>query len=246
MEKLVCVLDDFVCSLKEISDFKDVRFVHSGRNKPAEKPVMTFLVACGVKSQSVRVLDGGGVSQQGVLEFCVYAPSGESKRTLGILCENMVSALENSPQAEKVQEISIYDAAFDSNLTVWRQTISVVVSASANAGNSGGISLAVCGSDVHGVTSFSVLCNRDYYRVKELLSGDTGERVVTKEDYVITLSARISEDIFAAHPRGGITVLLRATGDEYVDCAVEKSTLKVTPSGVGREYVLISNGRKAG
>ncbi len=246
MEKLVCVLDDFIYGLKEISDFKDVRFIHSGRNKPAEKPVMTFLVACGVKSQSIRTLEDSEISQQGVLEFCVYAPEGEGKRALGILCENMAFVLKNSPQKQKVQEINIHDATFDSNLTVWRQTVSVKIGFAGTVEGDSGVAIKVCGADVQGVTSLSVLCNRDYYRVKELLSGDTGERIVAKEDYVLTLTAKTSEDIFSAHPKGGILICIKETGDEYIDCAVEKSALKVTPSGLVREYVLISAQRKAG
>lgn len=245
MEKLVCVLDELVRGLKENTDFAGVRFIHGGRNKPAEKPVVSFLVACGVKNRSVRVLEDGTASRQGVLEFCVYAPAGEGKRGLGILCENMALALENSENKKSISEISVHDAVFDSNLTVWRQSISVKL-ASSQAAEKSSIPLEVCGKAVQGVTSFSAVCNREYYRVRELLAGDTGERVVQREDYVLSLSVKSSQDIFVSHPEGGISLLLRDTMEEYVNCAVEKSVLRFTPSGTQREYVLIGTRRKAG
>ena len=246
MKKFQSVLDEIVCSLKEKSAFNGVRFIHSGRKKPAEKPVQSFLVACGVKSESVSFSKSGEVVSKGVLEFCVYAPGTEGKRALSEVCEELALALAQVLAADCTQEINMSDAAFDSDLTVWRQAVNVHLRFSRAEQSESGISIEVCGAQVSGVSTLSVLCNRDYYRVKELLTSDTGERVLIKEDYVLTLKLWSTEDIFASHPRGGISLLVKATGDEYTDCAVEKSTLEVTASGVVREYVLLCTRRKAG
>lgn len=238
MEKLACVLDNFVYALKENPIFSGVRFIHGGRNMYAEKPVTSFLVACSVQSESV--VSNREVS--GKLELVVYAPSGESKRPLTDLCENIARAVKGADKDRVTQEILVESASFDSNLTVWRQRVIVKVSLFESAHSAEEAMISICGKDMACVTDFSVVKKADYHVIKELLGGDTGERVRTGVSCTLNLTSQGSEDIFASLADGEITVRCAETGEEYLGCVVEKSTLKFVSSHPVREYVILCVG----
>lgn len=247
MEKLLCVLDSFVYTLKENPEFSDVRFIHSGRNKFAEKPVESFLVACGVQSESI--LPSKGVC--GKLKFVVYAPSGEGERRLTQLCERLARNIKDADKDRIIEEVNLESASFDSNLTVWCRRISVLVGLyeiTEEEQQKEDVFLSIGSEDIFGVTAFSALCNKDYHVVRELLCGDTGERTISRESYVLSLTVRGAEDILEPYKDTGFTLLCKKTNEEYRGCVVEKSVLKFGASHPFREYdILCTKGvRKVG
>lgn len=245
MEKLLCVLDTVVYALKENPLFSHIKFIHSGRNKYVQKPVESFLVACGVQWE--KLVPAQGLS--GKLEFTVYAPSGESRRTLTELCESMARSIREAQSHRCFEEVSVEKASFDSNLNVWCRCITVKVGMYEISEEeiSEDALLSISGKDIFGVTSFSLSCNRDFHRIKELLAGDMGDRIERDKEVVMTLKIKGLEDVLLPYKDREFDLCVKGANEEYMGCEVQKSILRLDSSYPEREYhILCSKGVKTG
>lgn len=247
MEKLSNVLDNFVYLLKKSDDFLSAKFIHSGRKEYTQRVEDDFLVACAVSSSKVSFTGENPSAFEGLLEFCVYAPSDKGKRELTMFCESIVRTLYESENSALIQDMNVEEAAFDKDLVVWRQSVLVRVDLSGFMEQKNFFTISVCGKPVSKIRYFSVQSERNVHPVQEFLSGNTGQTVVVSEEYTITVKTFGVEDIFGEHPKGGIDIYCEETDEEFVNCSVKKSLLKGTGRALEREYVLFCpEVRKAG
>ena len=231
MTAMTEVLDNLVRAVREKGDFSDARFVYSGRQKDAECPLETFIVACGVGQVTVLPMEVVASEVKAELCFDIYARSGGSKRDLTAFCDRFLCALNTAECGYLTENIKAADADFDTNLCVWHQKVLVsVVYEICESLQDSGYLLFADGVRVPGVREFEVTQSSDGYPIKEFLSGVTGYGAEVSEKYlVVSTNARcdmLESGVFALEEK--------INGTVYTGCRLVKFTVKST--GLDREY----------
>lgn len=232
MSSLTGVLDGYVVSLKNTGEFPDVRFVFAGRDGNAERPVESFLVACGVgKSEILR--DSSECEMcVAELEFTVYAPDGESKRNLALLSGRILEKLKALDKTGCFSDIRVEDGSFDSNMTVWKQKITAVYQSANTYSVENSVYL---GSEkLQGVVSFDVKQENSSYELKEILAGGTEKYIDFRTTYTITVIL-LGNTLSADYSYKVFNLYRESTDTTYDDCTV----VKIHSKGDGRQEITL-------
>ncbi len=229
MKSLTNVLDALVLKLKKSKGLSGVRFVHGGRGAFAERPVEDFLITCSVAKEEFKREKDKGEEYTGTMEFTLYAPQGEGKRALALLSERLAKEIKALDTKGDFEKITVADSSFDSNMSVWKQVVSVLYAHRAeNASEEYYESVYLGTTKLDGVLSFGVVEECSAYELRELLSGGTEEYVDSRIKYTITMSV-YGEDMFLKSlANRNVNIYRENTNMTYDDCRLQRIEDKVS------------------
>ncbi len=232
MNSLTNVLDEFVLRLKKLEGFSSVRFIHAGRGAFAEKLVEDFLIACAVAKEEFKREKGKGEEYKGTMEFTLYAPEGEGKRALTILSQKLAEGLKTVDANSSFEKITIADSTFDSNMSVWKQTVSALFAKKSEETSEVYTESVYLGtSKLTGVTAFEVTAECSAYELRELLAGEIGEYIAPRKKYTVTMSVYGADLLLDALANKDINIYRESTNMTYDDCRL----LKIVNKASGRQ-----------
>lgn len=195
MTNLTDLLDSYVKKLKSTKKFEGVKFVFSGKVRPAEFPLLSFAVAVSAASVSIENQSDDTSIRRGTLHFDIYGHKDASKRDVNLLCLELYRELCRVCDTDNTKVIESSEAVYDSNICVWRQQIRVKLRSTQKTLTSEDVRLYL-GGKVLELTGFESAEEFSLYPVKEVFCGvtdyaDTGrvgeQLVITAEDELFPL-----------------------------------------------------------
>ncbi len=235
---LIDILDGFVRCIKEKPDFLDVRFIHSGKTTPAEKPVKSFLVACSV-GKTQRVMSTLGYEESAELEFTVYAPQNSGRRELSELSNKLYLSLEECNTENLITELRVASAMYDSEMCTQYQRVTAVVKRAEylqeeipeeppeqepeDEPAERDIALKINDGNVSGIIAFEEKYTSEYYPVKEFLGGITGKVLPLGGEKILEIKSSVPLYILEDNTVSVISIENMQTNRFYGDCKLKKS-----------------------
>lgn len=231
------VLDGFVKAIKETGDFSDVRFIHAHKTSNAEKPVESFLVACGVGNVQMEKTSEGGSRHTAELEFHIYSPWTQGGRELGKMSARLMEALEGADTEGVLSSLKLSDGVYDADLCTMCQVLTAQVYSEVipeEIPEADTVEIVVNGKSYE-AASVEVCKEASVYEIRELLAGDTGEYLELGTRYTLKVRVGTSHDPLEDLPEADITV----NGKVYAGCRVTEMTESISPDALCvRDYTM--------
>ena len=172
MTTLSDLLDSYVKSLKETKRFEKVKFVFSGKVRPAEFPLLNFIVATSVAGISMENPSADESIRRVTLHFDIYGHKDASKRDVNLMCLELCEELSKVVSKENAKILETSEAVYDSNLCVWRQQIRIKLRYSREAVTNQDFKVYLDGRLLE-LSGFEETEEYALHPVKEFLSGVT-------------------------------------------------------------------------
>ncbi len=172
MTNLTDLLDFYVKALKGTSKFEGVKFVFSGKVRPAEFPLEHFIVATSVARKSVENPNSVKSVTRATFHLDVYGHKEASKRDVGILCDALTRELSEFVSPVSAEIIEVSEAVYESDLCVWRQQIRLKLSLARSSAQTQDVRIFLDAKPLD-LADFREVKEFDYYPLKEVFSGVT-------------------------------------------------------------------------
>lgn len=223
MTSLTNVLDALVTKLKKTEDLSTMRFVHGGRGAFAERPVEDFLIACSVGKEEFKREKNKSEEYTGTMEFTLYAPQGEGKRALTLLSGKLAKGIKQLDAKGEFEKITIADSSFDSNMTVWKQVVSVLYAQRGESVSEEYYESVYLGTTrLERVVSFEVVEESSAYELRELLSGSRWEYIAPEKKYTITMNVYGEDLLLDSLANRNVNIYAEKTNMTYDNCRLRR------------------------
>lgn len=212
MRNAISVLDFYVGELKKCEEISHAKFVFAGNNTHAEVPSNSIIVAVCAAKQKLKNLAEYSYTQQ-LLSFDIYGRSSAAQRELTEFTSRFFEELCRIESGFEIEEISLKEPKYEGNLGVWMQSGYALILEKTYPEKKESVPF-VFGDAKREVLRFSEKKSRDFYPVREFLSGAIYYYERETKGEIILYTQKECEEI--SHT--SLDICNEETGDVYKGC----------------------------